>query len=124
MSSSSGKISTPKPLLFHIHRKTPYLFETMRVINGSQLCIHNSWNYMFIKMVFICFCFSFRESFWPGGILAEVAPERSENVKLRTLVAAKVKLFSSIPGRCDIKMILICSNFFFFYFFLSRVHDL
>ncbi|XP_071803237.1 sorting nexin-13-like isoform X2 [Asterias amurensis] len=39
----------------------------------------------------------FRESFWPGGILAEVAPERSENVKLRTLVAAKVKLFSSIP---------------------------
>ncbi|XP_038077949.1 sorting nexin-13-like isoform X2 [Patiria miniata] len=39
----------------------------------------------------------FRESFWPGGILAESAPERSKNDKLRTLVAAKVKLFSSIP---------------------------
>ncbi|XP_022080022.1 sorting nexin-13-like isoform X2 [Acanthaster planci] len=39
----------------------------------------------------------FRESFWPGGVLAESSPQRSENVKLRTLVAAKVKLFSGIP---------------------------
>ncbi|XP_073236247.1 sorting nexin-13-like isoform X3 [Porites lutea] len=38
-----------------------------------------------------------RDSFWPGGILAETSPERKKDVKVRTRVAAKTKMFGSIP---------------------------
>ena len=39
-----------------------------------------------------------RDSFWPGGILAETSPERKKDLKVRTRVAAKTKMFGSIPG--------------------------
>lgn len=39
----------------------------------------------------------FRDSYWPGGILAETFPERKKDVKIRTRVAAKTKIFGSIP---------------------------
>lgn len=39
----------------------------------------------------------FRDSYWPGGILAEASPERKKDVKVRTRVAAKTKIFGSIP---------------------------
>ncbi|XP_068670390.1 sorting nexin-13-like isoform X2 [Montipora foliosa] len=39
----------------------------------------------------------FRDSFWPGGVLAESSPERKKDVKVRTRVAAKTKMFGSIP---------------------------
>lgn len=39
----------------------------------------------------------FRDSFWPGGVLAETSPERKKDVKVRTRVAAKTKMFGSIP---------------------------
>lgn len=41
----------------------------------------------------------FRDSFWPGGVLAETSPERKKDVKVRTRVAAKTKMFGSIPGK-------------------------
>lgn len=40
----------------------------------------------------------FRDSYWPGGILAEASQERKKDVKIRTRVAAKTKIFGSIPG--------------------------
>ncbi|XP_032233860.2 sorting nexin-13 isoform X2 [Nematostella vectensis] len=46
----------------------------------------------------------FRESFWPGGVLAESAPERASDIKLRTRVAAKTKMYGSIPD--DLKRFL------------------
>lgn len=39
----------------------------------------------------------FRDSFWPGGVLAESSSERKKDVKVRTRVAAKTKMFGSIP---------------------------
>lgn len=39
----------------------------------------------------------FRDSYWPGGILAEASQERKKDVKIRTRVAAKTKIFGSIP---------------------------
>ena len=39
-----------------------------------------------------------RDSFWPGGVLAESSPDRKKDVKVRTRVAAKTKMFGSIPG--------------------------
>ncbi|XP_041478233.1 sorting nexin-13-like isoform X2 [Lytechinus variegatus] len=39
----------------------------------------------------------FKESFWPGGVLAEVPEPRDEATKLRTRVAAKAELFGSVP---------------------------
>lgn len=39
----------------------------------------------------------FRDSYWPGGVLAETSPERKKDVKVRTRVAAKTKMFGSIP---------------------------
>lgn len=44
-------------------------------------------------------CFVCRDSYWPSGILAEASPERKKDVKIRTRVAAKTKMFGSIPGR-------------------------
>ena len=41
-----------------------------------------------------------RNSFWPGGVLAESAPERAADVKIRTRVTAKTKMYGSIPGGC------------------------
>ncbi|KAK2562715.1 Sorting nexin-13 [Acropora cervicornis] len=38
------------------------------------------------------------DSFWPGGVLAESSSERKKDVKVRTRVAAKTKMFGSIPG--------------------------
>ncbi|KAJ7371331.1 sorting nexin 13 [Desmophyllum pertusum] len=38
-----------------------------------------------------------RDSYWPSGILAEASPERKKDVKIRTRVAAKTKMFGSIP---------------------------
>ncbi len=40
---------------------------------------------------------SVRESLWPGGFPAETAPPRDEATKMRTRVAAKMALFSSLP---------------------------
>ena len=45
-------------------------------------------------MCLVCF----RDSYWPSGILAETFPERKKDVKIRTRVAAKTKIFGSIPG--------------------------
>ncbi|XP_071484114.1 sorting nexin-13-like [Diadema antillarum] len=39
----------------------------------------------------------FKESFWPGGVLAEDPTPREESTKLRTRVAAKAELFGSVP---------------------------
>ncbi|XP_039256742.2 sorting nexin-13-like isoform X1 [Styela clava] len=43
---------------------------------------------------YIC---KFRDSFWPGGILAEKAPERDMAVRMRTRVLTKSKLLGAIP---------------------------
>ncbi len=40
---------------------------------------------------------SVRESLWPGGFPAQPAPPRDEAAKMRTRVAAKMSLFSSLP---------------------------
>ena len=48
---------------------------------------------------FLCF----RDSFWPGGVLAESHPDRKKDVKVRTRVAAKTKMFGSIPGKLSCK---------------------
>jgi hypothetical protein len=40
----------------------------------------------------------FRDAYWPGGVLAEEYPERSESVKLRTRVTAKTMMLGSLPG--------------------------
>lgn len=40
----------------------------------------------------------FRDSFWPGGVLAEPRTERKLDVKMRTRVAGKTKMYGSIPG--------------------------
>jgi len=39
----------------------------------------------------------FRDSYWLGGVLAEASPERKKDVKVRTQVTAKTKIFGSIP---------------------------
>ncbi|XP_069111090.1 sorting nexin-13-like isoform X1 [Argopecten irradians] len=40
---------------------------------------------------------TFRDSFWPGGVLAEPQPPRSLNTKMRTRVACKAKMLGSVP---------------------------
>ncbi|XP_025093376.1 sorting nexin-13-like isoform X1 [Pomacea canaliculata] len=40
---------------------------------------------------------AFRNSFWPGGVLAEPRPPREEATKLRTQVFCKAKMFGSVP---------------------------
>uniref|UniRef100_A0A914XQG5 protein-ribulosamine 3-kinase n=1 Tax=Plectus sambesii TaxID=2011161 RepID=A0A914XQG5_9BILA len=40
---------------------------------------------------------AFKNSFWPGGVLAEPAPLRPENIQLRTRVVAKAKMLASLP---------------------------
>ncbi len=40
----------------------------------------------------------FRDAYWPGGVLAEEYPERSDAVKLRTRVTAKTMMLGSLPG--------------------------
>lgn len=46
----------------------------------------------------------FRDAYWPGGVLAEEYPERSESVKLRTRVTAKTMMLGSLPD--DLKRFL------------------
>ena len=46
---------------------------------------------------------SYRDSYWPGGVLAETSPERKKDVKVRTRMAAKTKMFGSIPGELSYK---------------------
>ncbi|KAL3831550.1 hypothetical protein ACJMK2_023289 [Sinanodonta woodiana] len=38
-----------------------------------------------------------RDSFWPGGILAEPRPPRDQNTRMRTRVVCKAKMLGSIP---------------------------
>ncbi|KAL5007185.1 hypothetical protein ScPMuIL_015991 [Solemya velum] len=40
---------------------------------------------------------TFRDSFWPSGILAESRPERDQHTKMRTRVVCKAKMLGSIP---------------------------
>ena len=44
------------------------------------------------------FIYIVRDAYWPGGVLAEEYPERSESVKLRTRVTAKTMMLGSLPG--------------------------
>ncbi|XP_069814901.1 sorting nexin-13 isoform X2 [Dendropsophus ebraccatus] len=39
----------------------------------------------------------FRDSFWPNGILAETAPRRDRDIRMRTRVTAKTKLLEIMP---------------------------
>lgn len=46
----------------------------------------------------------FRDSYWPGGVLAEAQPERSHDVKRRMRMVTKAKMIGGIPD--DLKRFL------------------
>jgi hypothetical protein len=60
-----------------------------------------------------------RQSFWPNGYKAEPRLPRDEATRMRTRVAAKVALLSSLSGECQIELIASQHNVLF-----SRVHGL
>jgi hypothetical protein len=60
-----------------------------------------------------------RQSFWPNGYKAEPRLPRDEATRMRTRVAAKVALLSSLSGECQIELITSQHNVLF-----SRVRGL
>ena len=40
----------------------------------------------------------YRDSYWPGGVLAEASPERPLDAKRRLRMVTKAKMLGSIPG--------------------------
>lgn len=56
--------------------------------------LNNNKNHVYMYNKYVIY----RDSFWPGGELAEPRSERKTDVKMRTRVASKTKMFGSIPG--------------------------
>lgn len=64
-----------------------------------------------------------RDSYWPGGILAEENAERPVDVKQRLRMVTKAKMFGSIPGifyRFFYLLLLCWDDFFIFICFFYR----
>lgn len=54
------------------------------------------WTYSEPMLLF--YIRTFKDSMWPGGVLAESLPPKTEAQKFETRMAAKNKLLQNIPG--------------------------
>ena len=54
--------------------------------------------WIFSESMVIYYIRLFKDSMWPGGVLAEPLPQRSDEEKLRTRIRAKEKFLQNQPG--------------------------
>lgn len=61
----------------------------------NGLCVRLENLRIYIRQMVRLLC---RDSYWPGGVLAEEAPERPKDVRQRLRMVTRAKMYGSIPG--------------------------
>lgn len=77
----------------------------MIILPSSCRQVKETVHWILSEPQLIYYLHSFRDAYWPEGKLADKAPSRTDEEKLRTRLLAKQKILQSIPGN-DITILI------------------